>query len=622
MVGNNSSKLTCTQGRTLEAAISALGFGKWILPSGKADLSKFRWAPDVFGMAAAILRDSGAYLQAARPHDWATTSIYEGSKWITFVQSQALKWRRCWEKQDPPKQVVYLLNEIAKMARPAHRGIPLLLHQLSTPPMMEKPNDTWLPFLALMAIADEACAGIGIIMNQNVGAVHTNRLLRNAIRHLSRYHAAQLDAEAAGRDGAPFHPLTLGRLLDPTQSIVVPKMRTSQRGVTIRSFSHHLALLQGSDVEPIWHPTSYGLLASNERSANVPTHSISDPHESIKDAGPYHIILFPWPLELRPSQFKPLQSPLASLGNRPRHSNKMFTFKHCPLPQDFSTRVSDLITRASHLVGPIHALVMPEMAMTRTDFDDVFRDQLPAGIDMLVCGVYEPPDESGLGRNYAIIRRRSGIRHGNIDGDSHALIAPGYLTVEQQKHHRWALDASQVCTYSLGGSLRPASTWWEAIDLRRRSINFFTMDISAAFSVLICEDLARPDPVGDAVRAVGPNLVICLLMDGPQIKERWSSRYATVLADDPGSSVLTLSSLGMVKLSRRLDQAHIESRVIALWRESAGQTLELQLPEGYDALVLSLVSKPTTEYTLDGRPDGDAAMVLSLGGVQPIKFGR
>ena len=64
------------------------------------------------------------------------------------------------------------------------------------------------------------------------------------------------------------------------------------------------------------------------------------------------------------------------------------------------------------------------------------------------------------------------------------------------------------------------------------------------FSALICEDLARSEPCHSAVRSVGPNLVFVLLMDGPQIASRWSARYATSLADDPGSAVLTLTSRG------------------------------------------------------------------------------
>jgi hypothetical protein len=61
-------------------------------------------------------------------------------------------------------------------------------------------------------------------------------------------------------------------------------------------------------------------------------------------------------------------------------------------------------------------------------------------------------------------------------------------------------------------------------------------------------------------------LLIALLMDGPQLKSRWSGRYAGVLAEDPGSSVLTLTSLGMALRSRPIVAGkRIEvSRAIAL----------------------------------------------------------
>jgi len=48
---------------------------------------------------------------------------------------------------------------------------------------------------------------------------------------------------------------------------------------------------------------------------------------------------------------------------------------------------------------------------------------------------------------------------------------------------------------------------------------------------LVCEDLARPDPVANIVRAVGPNLVIALLMDGPQTKVTF--RQACMTPDSP-----------------------------------------------------------------------------------------
>src|SRR5207237_10901568 len=102
-------------------------------------------------------------------------------------------------------------------------------------------------------------------------------------------------------------------------------------------------------------------------------------------------------------------------------------------------------------------------------------------------------------------------------------------------------------------------------------------------STLVCEDLARIDPVQAALRAVGPNLVIVLLMDGPQFERRWPGRYATVLADDPGCAVLTLTSLGMVR--RSTVPGDDDCREIALWKESPSSAArELKLPKGAHGL--------------------------------------
>lgn len=137
-------------------------------------------------------------------------------------------------------------------------------------------------------------------------------------------------------------------------------------------------------------------------------------------------------------------------------------------------------------------------------------------------------------------------------------------------------------------------------------------------SVLICEDLAGPDPVGDLVRAVGPNLVIALLMDGPQLKGRWPERYAMALADDPGSSVLSLTSLGMSELSRPAQGAS-RSRVIALWKDHGGTSTELDLPAGCGRIVVSLSFQYEEEWSADGRSDGCEAVFPTLSGVRGIR---
>lgn len=143
--------------------------------------------------------------------------------------------------------------------------------------------------------------------------------------------------------------------------------------------------------------------------------------------------------------------------------------------------------------------------------------------------------------------------------------------------------------------------------MHERNVEFLTLENGLTTCVLISEDLARQEPVADLLRAIGPNLVVTLLMDGPQIRERWTARYAAVLAEDPGCSVLTLTSLGMASLSRLEDPARDRSRTIAWWRDVHFGQRELALREEESAAVLRVVRKSGEEFTADGRGDGGAA---------------
>jgi hypothetical protein len=120
--------------------------------------------------------------------------------------------------------------------------------------------------------------------------------------------------------------------------------------------------------------------------------------------------------------------------------------------------------------------------------------------------------------------------------------------------------------------------------------------------LLVCEDLARQEPASRLVRAVGPNLVIALLMDSQQLDHRWPARYASVLAEDPGSSVLSLTSLGMIKLHSE-NKNHDSPVAIGLWRDSWQPTRpkEIRLEAGAKAVVLRISQKQRNEYSTDGR---------------------
>ena len=180
-----------------------------------------------------------------------------------------------------------------------------------------------------------------------------------------------------------------------------------------------------------------------------------------------------------------------------------------------------------------------------------------------------------------------------------------------------------MVTYQLAGQLSISRNWWENIVLPERELHFLTLN-RLTWSVLICEDLARQDPAADLIRAVGPNLLIALLMDGPQKKERWAARYASVLAEDPGSSVLSITSLGMAKRSRPFlrstGQRAEPSRVIALWRDQMNGEVEICLDAGENACVLSLECKRRKEYSADGRDDGTERRYPIFAGFNSFKI--
>jgi hypothetical protein len=89
-----------------------------------------------------------------------------------------------------------------------------------------------------------------------------------------------------------------------------------------------------------------------------------------------------------------------------------------------------------------------------------------------------------------------------------------------------------------------------------------------------------------------------------------------VLADDPGSSVLSFSSLGMVELSRPPGKA--KSRVVGLWKDPSSGAVELTLDDGASGIVLCLARTYTKEWMADGRDDGGATGSPLLAGVHPV----
>ena len=90
-----------------------------------------------------------------------------------------------------------------------------------------------------------------------------------------------------------------------------------------------------------------------------------------------------------------------------------------------------------------------------------------------------------------------------------------------------------------------------------------------------------------------------MLLDGPQLPSRWTARYASVLADDPGSAVLTLTSYGMVERSR--PPGRDASRVIALEKDPTRGLREIPLEPGAQGVLLTVCMDRATRYSADRR---------------------
>ncbi len=554
--------------RTIDDCLCSLGLKGW---NGARMRQITSWPPDVFAAAILLLRDSGAYLHCLDPHVPSRPKGWDDRHtWSMRMQRTGQKWARDVRAAPPPVAAHW-----KRLARHA-----------ATPVADIRETSLWTSLVELAACADEACQGAGLSNLDDFAHMNESGFERSL--HFLALVELYRSLDLHGRS-------TMARLVDPSVAVVLPKTRTPQSGVTIRSMSHHLAFFDGREIKPLWNHVP----RTGSQSLINP-----DSEELTPESSRYNILLVPYPYTVNPLQFQEC-GPSMSVGGL----RNLFCFRHQGLrdgPAGFRRWLHGLVREAQTRVGTIHGLVLPEAAMSWDDARSVFGEEdVPFGLRFLVCGVTSPPTRTALGRNAVMVRWDSGgeaVQH------------------MQDKHHRWKVDGAQIRMYHLSSVLDPDRNWWEAINIAERRLGFLNLDSQFTFTVLICEDLARPDPVGDLIRAVGPNLVIALLQDGPQLKTRWPARFAGGLADDPGSSVLTVTSLGMVQAARPFDRMHEPpSRCVAMWRDRTSDARELFLPADAEALAITLVRTAGREYTADGRNDRSRSGNLTLGGVHPIR---
>jgi hypothetical protein len=432
--------------------------------------------------------------------------------------------------------------------------------------------------MKLLAIADEASAGIGFFDPAQAGGGPIPGLVLSEYKLMMRNQQRILVQL----------PFSLCLRVPSEEVCVQPKTNTPAVGCTLRSLSHHLSLLPGrATVATEWH-----FAHPNERSE-----------------GPLNLLIVPLPYVIRGEAFSATVVKQAEHGYFNIAPTWLGRGKRKADWRRIAQLLVDLVRATRRETAQVHGVVIPEGAIP-AEYARPISNYLAASIDgleLFIAGTISTRKRSNLlPKNCAFMARshRKKLLHWQF----------------QSKHHRWSLDAPQITRYHLGHVLNPDMAWWERINVEGRGCIFTVIRPGASLAVLVCEDLARVDPVLPAINAVGPNLVVALLMDGPQLEHRWPGRYATVLADDPGSSVLTVTSVGMVDRSSMPGEAR--DRRIALWKEQGGTAKAIQLPKGDHAVLLSLSASPTEQVSLDGRSDGRMSARFKLSGVRGIRLKR
>lgn len=399
-----------------------------------------------------------------------------------------------------------------------------------------------------MAIADQACRGFGILgwQKPEVAIVH--------------YLANLLLVTRGSLSGVPKF-----------SGVVVPKMRTPQTGLTIRSFSLHVSY-HDTEVEIMWR--------------SVPWVN--------KDQNTLNILCAPWPKKIENSDFKP-------------NSETFDTTRNFGYTNKGEIDIDKLVLQLVKLNNErcrVHIVVLPEQALNEIQHKELLlklkyhyeqkKDRLKF-IPMVITGItLEKEDFNAV--NLAVY----------FSGKWYKLL--------QTKHHRWRLDRSQLIQYELTGSFSVERNWFENITIGQRRLSFFSTNGWLTLCPLICEDLAQLEPVSEVIRGVGPSLLIGLLMDGPQIKERWPARYASVFADDPGTAVLTLTSLGMLRKSSQTDGKDRNTTSIALWKDQlkGWRNVDILDADNKSTALLTISAAFSEEFTADGRSDDGFASVFKL----------
>lgn len=554
--------------------------------------------PDLFGVSAVLMKQSGAYsMYCSNSMTFSkSASVYQLTK---MEVQQAVDLGKAWRLNTPidslsasvPPKVTEYWNELLSFGK----------ERIYTVPREEKPAPDWWKIAhTLLIIADEASYGVGRYTTPPTKGPKVSwvdkfvKIISEMDLNKSISANPKINSNTAG-ETIPFRPTepSITQNLNLDIACVQPKNKTSDVGCTLRTLSQNLALLPPrGEIRTHWlRPPAAGLGEPSRAGLNV--------------------LLIPYPYRINPESFE---------SNGPSSKKtawKWFELRQQWLPgnshevADFLKFVSELIKAATASNENVQAVVFPELSLNWELYEkvlDMIKERFPE-VELLIAG--SSTNCHGDEGNFVITANFYDAYCAKSD-DTHRTA----VVVSRPKHHRWRIDKYQKEAYGLTKGLKNADYWWERIPLPHREVHANVFREGTTFTALICEDLARAEPCHDTIRALGSNLVFVLLMDGPQLERRWSARYSMGLAEDPGLSVLTFTSRAMLDLTNRVrkDRAAQEQKAgtappkkinlnwdIGLWKQDSARAVPIKCPENSQATLLRLTADKITQMTVCER---------------------
>lgn len=576
------------------------------LPKNKGNFSdvfwleNLAWPPNMFAVCASILNETGVYVKLVSPTP-SITKIYSDGLDGKSLKEISNEWKKKICAQEPQIASIWdnsstILNVVLNQAI-----MPSVLlnvvsscfgieNQEKTINELAVDDDFVSKVLFLLSVSDETCAGFGVDSPEDyydnpseipLFIIVDLMLHENERRSLATFCTNRMS--------------------------VLPKSLTATVGISLQSLSHHLALISG-EVQAYWNDIKID--------SQDPTH---------RQKSHLNILIVPYPYSIESGQF-------FVKDDAPHIPKSAKYFGYLPKPElDYILEITKgLIIKSISSAHEVDLIVFPEATFKHDIFIEFLREmnkffeklnlkQKP----VIIAGVIDKVDTKEIVqrlRNQEFEERNCSVLVSPHRYENDYILAQSSLKgtgYEQVKHHRWQLDHTQISTYEIGNELgsQPGDIFWEGISLENRRVVFTQWEDWFSVCTLICEDLARQEPVSSAIRSVGPNLIVALLFDGPQKKFRWPGRHATTLSEEPGSSVLTVTALGMSERSTPKTPNYTmdknTSRTVALWRDKFEGEKELVLNDGDHGIILELSTRMNEQISADCRTDNGMSIFLT-----------